>query len=234
MDSSASTSQMADEPLPEEFVRTFSKKIKYYDSLFINSFPQRLNPKQLINYAKYDENKFIQFDLSHPELISDLSSVTAHLTCCVKEEKDDGILYPLEPGVKIGLAPGGLVSNAIRSMNLFIYQTQCSIEKNNRYSLISYIQQYFNKANVTTDDLNYNNAYYIDQSKADYLLTSQATRADDDLKEKQINSTGFYNSARFFEESNVHECHDVLHTPFLYSNLQFLLPTVSSICKFHL
>lgn len=210
----------------EVFLKTFSKKIKHYDSLFISSFPQKINPMELINYSSHAETKFMEFDLTSQELISDLSTLTAHLTCRVREQTEDGTIVNLPPGTTVGAIPGSILNNAVRNLRVFLYNTQISPEKSNRYSLLSYIFEYFNKANVAPKGINYLNGSYFDQAEENFLVTSEGKAISKANLDAEVISQGFYESGEFFKLSASNVFMDRINSPFLFSNLNLLLNTI--------
>ena len=218
--------QMDEEISMNAFLNTFSTKISYYDSLFVNSFPQKINHKQMINYSNINEAKYMEFDLSSPDLVSDLSTLTAHLSCRIKELKSDGSIANLDPEVLIGTVPGSLISNTVKNLRVFLFDTQISPEKSNRYSLLSYIFDYFNKSNVAPKGINYQNGCYFDQSDENALITSEAKDVSEILMKSGVASQGYYDSTQFFKGSMAAEFIDRINSPFLYTKLHLLLPQV--------
>ena len=218
--------QMEDEASSEAFLKTFSKKIKYYESLFISSFPQKVNHKELINYSSINETKYMEFDLSSPDLVSDLSSLTAHLSCRVRELNDDGTVTDLDATTEIGTIPGSIIGNTIRNLRVFLYDTQISPEKSNRYSLLSYMFEYFNKDIKAPKTINYQNGSYFDQSGEESLVTSEAKQVSEALMKAEVASKGYYDSSQMFKESATNYFIDRINSPFLYTKLHLLLPQV--------
>ena len=218
--------QMDEEASMNAFLNTFSKKISYYDSLFVSSFPQKINHKQTINYTNINEGKYMEFDLSTPDLVSDLSTLTAHLSCCIKELKSDGSIVNLDPEVLVGTIPGSIISNAVKNLRVFLFDTQISPEKSNRYSLLSYIFDYFNKSNIAPKGINYQNGCYFDQNDENALITSEAKDVTETLMKSGVVSQGYYDSSQFFKGSIAAEFIDRINSPFLYTKLHLLLPQV--------
>ena len=226
MEVEVENNQLEEEADAEAFMKTFSKKVKYYDSLFLSSFSQKINHKQLINYSNINEAKFCEFDVTSPDMVSDLSTLTAHMTCRVRELKD-GQVIDLATGVKVSTIPGSVISNAVRNLRVYLFESQISPERENRYSLLSYIFEYFNKSIVRPKGINYANGSYFDQAKETDLVTSEAKVVPTKtLLNAGAISQGYYDSANFFKESTAHNFVDRIYSPFLFTKMNLLLPKV--------
>ena len=217
-----SENQIEDEFSDEGFLKTFSKKIKHYDSLFVSSFPQKIQAGQMIDYTSHSDTKFMEFDLTSPDLISDLSTLTANMTCRIREKTAEGVI-DLNATTKIGCIPGSVVNNAIKNLRVFLFDTQISPEKTDRYSLLSYIFEYFNKANIAPKRINYLNGSYFDQSVENFLVTSEGKEINDANLKAEVISQGYHDSGEFFQRSISHPFMDRINSPFLFSQLNLLL-----------
>ena len=222
--------QLEEEESMDHFMKTFSKKIDKYDSLFISSFPQKINHKQMINYKAVNDSKYMEFDLGSPDMVSDLSTLTAHMRCKI-QEKIGETLTNLKSGDLVGTIPGSVISNSIKNLRVFLYDTQISPEKANRYSLLSYIFEYFNKSNIMKKGINFQNGSYLDQENlrenSDVHLTCRGKEISTAFLNDGKISRGFAHSGRLFNESKSQDIIDRIHSPFLYTGLNLLLPQVS-------
>ena len=54
MNISAPDQQFEEEKTEQEFLKSFSKKLRHYDSLFSYNYPQKIEPQQLINWSDYN------------------------------------------------------------------------------------------------------------------------------------------------------------------------------------
>ena len=218
--------QIEQENSSDIFLKTFSKEIKKYDSLFINSFPQKINAIQLINYDNIMDGKYLEFNLGSPDMISDLSTLTAFLECSIKELKEDGTISNLPPDCFCGTIPGSIVSNCIRNCRIFIFDKQISPEKSNRYSLLSYIFNFFDKSKKNSTGINLENGSYLDQDEKNFITTSEAKQVSETALDKKLISSGFYESAKCFKGSQSQSFVDRINSPFLFTDLNLLLPKV--------
>ena len=133
-----------DDSVVTMFLESFKRKTKFHASLFENSFTQKLNTSSLLNFHDHSSTKFCEYTLTSADFLTDLHSLSAHVRCKIVEEKSDGSLVDLKNDLLVGTIPSSIVSNLIKNFWLFIYDTQISTEKSDRYSLVSYITQYFN------------------------------------------------------------------------------------------
>ena len=208
------------------FMDSFKRKTKFHKSLFEHSFTQRINPISMVNFKDHETSKFLEFNLSSQDLLTDMHSLTAHTKCRILELKD-GTLTNLDDQVMIGTIPNSIVSNIVKNFRLFLFDTQISTEKTDRYSLISYVTQYFNAQMTQADHWNPITGFYIDQSKSDTLITSSAQNCSEAMFEKGVISKGYFESGENFQNSVSHLFCERLNSPFLYSSPNLLLPEVS-------
>ena len=128
----------------------------------------------------------------------------------------------------VGTIPSSIIANCIKNFRLFIFDTQISAERPDRYSLISYISHYFNGQLTDPKHCCFDSGLYFDQSSSNYLLTSKGQECSDALLKADGISQGFYESASFFKSSASHTFCEKLQSPFLFSLPNLLLPKVKS------
>ena len=216
-----------DENVISMFTDSFKRKTKFHPSLFENSFTQKIVSSSLINYQDHAATKFMEFNLSSSDFLTDLPSLTAHIKCCIKELKPDGSIINLDDNLLIGTIPSSLISNVIKNFRLFIFDTQISTEKSDRYSLTSYVTNYFNSQLTHLKHFDMENGYYIDQSEPDYLATSYAKECSETGLENETISRGFFESGSNFANSVSLSFCEKLNSPFLFTQPNLLLPQVS-------
>ena len=208
------------------FMNSFKRKTKFHPSLFENSFVQRVNPINLTNMKDHAATKFLEFNLGSNDFLTDLQSITAHVKCKIVEKKADNSTINLGKDIAVGTIPSSIISNLIKNFRLFIFDTQISTEKPDRYSLISYICHYFNGQLTNPENWSFRDGLYFDQSKNDYLLTSSGTECSEALLKSEAISQGFYQSSQVFKESTSHTFCEKIQSPFLFSLPNLLLPKV--------
>ena len=209
------------------FMDSFKRKTKFHKSLFEHSFTQRINPVSMVNFADHESSKFLEFNLTSQDLLTDMHSLTAHTKCRILELKNDS-LTNLDEQTMIGTIPNSIISNIIKNFRLFLFDTQISTEKPDRYSLVSYITQYFNAQMTHAEHWNPITGFYIDQSKSDTLITSRAQNCSEAMLQKGVISKGYFESGANFQNSVSHVFCERLNSPFLYSSPNLLLPEVNS------
>lgn len=210
----------------ENFSKNFKRKIKSHTSLFENSFTQKIVTKSQTNFNEHSSNKYIEFELENPDFLTDLQSLTGHVQCKIVEDMGNGNYKALDSQDLVGLIPGALISNIIKNFRLFLYQSQINSERPDKYSLISYITQYFDAHISDYEEFCMDSGFFLDQSRPDYLVTSHATNCSSELYKNQAISKGFYQSGELFSNSTPHHFCQVLDSPFLFSQPNLLLPTV--------
>jgi hypothetical protein len=139
----------------EEFISGFSKTIKNRESYFRSSFTEKIQAKQLIDWNSHNDTKYLEFDIGSHDMLSDLSTLNVHMKCQIMEKKADGTLAKLKANDYVGLIPGGICQNSIRNLRIFIFGTQISPERTNRYSLMSYVYNYFDRDDYGLDGIDY-------------------------------------------------------------------------------
>ena len=209
------------------FSQNFKKKIKSHTSLFENSFTQKISTRSQTNFNDFLPNKYIEFELESSDFLTDLQTLTAHVQCKILEDIGDNKYKPLGSGDLIGLIPGALISNLIKNFRLFLYQSQINSERPDKYSLISYITQYFDSHITDFEDFSMDDGFFLDQSRSDYLVTTDASNCSKELYDQEAISKGFYQAGQLFAESTTHHFCQILDSPFLFSQPNLLLPTVS-------
>ena len=208
------------------FMNSFKRKLRFRDSLFENSFVQKINSQNLINMKDHSPSKYMEFNLSSADFLSDLQSITAHIKCKIMEKKADKTLGNLGSNILVGTIPSSIISNCIKNFRLFIFDTQISAERSDRYSLISYISHYFNGQLTDPKHCCFDDGLYFDQSSSNYLLTSKGEECSEALLKAEAISQGFHDNASFFKSSATHTFCEKLQSPFLFSLPNLLLPKV--------
>ena len=153
-------SEMTESDVTSLFMESFKRKTKFHSSLFENSFTQKLLTSSLLNFHDHESTKYCEYSLTSPDFLTDLQSISAHIKCKIMEKQDDGKLIDLDQNTLIGTIPSSVISNVIKNFRVFIYDTQISTEKSDRYSLISYITQYFNAQFTDIQDWDHDTGYY--------------------------------------------------------------------------
>ena len=227
--SSIEEGEMSEDSSVQFFLESFKRKTRFHKSLFEHSFTQKLNPISMVNFQDHS-SKFLEFNLSSQDLLTDIQSLTAHCKVKILEKKGEE-LVPLEDNLMIGTIPSSIVSNIIKNFRLFIFDTQISTEKTDRYSLISYVSQYFNAELNLTEHWNPITGFYIDQSNANSLVTSRATNCNELLMSEGVISRGYFESGINFQNSISHTFCEKLNSPFLYSRPNLIPFEVSKSIK---
>ena len=223
--------ELAENDVFDMFMASFKRKVKFHSSLFENSFTQKITAQPTPNFQDHQSSKYMQFHLVSNEFLSDLHSLTGHIECKIMEKKSDGTLKSLFSGNLIATIPSSVISNCIKNFRLFLYDRQMSPERSDRYSLISYLTQYFNSQLTNPKEIDYETGLYFDQSDANSLVTSKAKTCTKALYTSGAISQGHYESGYIFAESAKHTFCERLNSPFLWSQPNLLLPSVSHFKK---
>ena len=148
----------------KQFVSNFRQKIIDHSSNYEHSWTQKLISSTNPNWSDFLNSKFLEFKISEEtECLTNLQSLTAHMTMQMKEFKD-GLWVNLpaaEKQARIGLIPGDIVNNMIKNMKLFVLETQINSERSERYSLNSFVQKFFSSNLSTSPDMVLSSGFFI-------------------------------------------------------------------------
>ena len=148
----------------KKFMSHFRQKIIDHSSNFEHSWTQKLISSTNPNWSDFLNSKFLEFKISEEtECLTNLQSLTAHMTVQMKEYKDGSwVDLPVgENQARIGLIPGDLVQNMIKNLKLFVLDTQINSERSERYSLNSFVQKFFSTNLPTSPDMVLASGFFI-------------------------------------------------------------------------
>ena len=92
----------------ENFLSHYKKKVTDHSSIFEHSYIQKIVPDTQVNYHDYDCSKYLEFSCNDTQHMSQMSSLSAHITVQLKEIMSDGSYKDLDSGdqARVGLIPG--------------------------------------------------------------------------------------------------------------------------------
>lgn len=92
----------------ENFMNHYKKKVTDHASIFEHSYIQKIVPDTQVNFHDYETSKYLEFSCNETQHMSQMSSLSAHISVQLKEILTDGTYRDLEDGDKarIGVIPG--------------------------------------------------------------------------------------------------------------------------------
>ena len=136
------------------FLSNFKRKAKTHNSLFENSFTQRLNTTSQVNFSDHSSNKFMEYSLTSDEFLTDMSTISAHTKCKIVRD-NNGTHVPLEEGELVSTIGGSVIDALIKNFRLFLYTTQLNSERPDRYSILAYLSRFFDRDMTNPENFDY-------------------------------------------------------------------------------
>ena len=93
----------------DDFLSHYKKKIKDHSSIFEHSYVQRILSESQVNWSDFSQGKYLEFSVNETQHLSQMSSLSAHITVQLLEIMPDGSFQELkeDDSARVGLIPGG-------------------------------------------------------------------------------------------------------------------------------
>ena len=92
----------------DSFLSHYKKKVTDHASIFEHSYVQKILPDTQVNYQDFETSKYLEFLCNDTQHMSQMSSLSAHITVQLQEIMTDGTYKDLANGdtARIGVIPG--------------------------------------------------------------------------------------------------------------------------------